>query len=95
MSEKTYTVGGKDLKLYTIGHLCERLERENQTIRKWEKDGLIPPAQYRSKTGKRLYTKEQIEAIAGVVEKFNLRQGCQIPSNFKEEVYKAFSDVSK
>jgi hypothetical protein len=94
MSEKIYMVKGQDMKLYTIGELCTRLERENQTVRKWEKAGLIPPAQFRSKTGRRLYTELQIAAIVKVVEKYNLRQGCQIPESFKEEVYKAFADAS-
>lgn len=93
--QKTYIVSGKELELYSIGALCERLEREGQTIKKWEKSGIIPPAQFRSKTGRRLYTKAQIEAIVDTVERFNIRQGSLIPDDFKDAVYKAFAAASE
>lgn len=94
MAGKVYVVDGKELELFTIGELCDRLDRERQTIRKWERDGIIPPAQYRSKSGRRLYTKQQIDAIVSVVEKYNIKQGITIPEDFRENVYKAFKDAS-
>lgn len=94
-TNKTYIVGGKQVKLYTIGELSRRLDRQHQTIRKWERDGIIPPAQFRSKTNRRLYTEAQINAIVKVVERYGLKQGSKIPDGFKEDVYMEFNRVTE
>lgn len=92
---KIYTINGKDVELYTIGELADRLDRQRQTLRKWERDGIIPQALFRSKTNRRLYTKAQCDAIVSVVEKYDLKQGQAIPPEFREEVFKAFKEASK
>lgn len=95
MRPKEYKVDGKVYELYTIGELCERLHREAQTIRKWERKGTIPEAQFRSKANRRLYTEEQINAIVETVRDYELRQGSPIPDEFVETVFRRFSDVSE
>lgn len=94
MNPKTYKVNGKKLDLYTVGELANRVDRKPQTIRGWERRGVIPPARYKAKTGMRLYTEKQIEAIVNKVEKFDLTQGKKIPDEFKEEVFAAFKEAS-
>jgi hypothetical protein len=93
-NKNTYIINGQEVMLFKIGDLCDRLERQRQTVCKWEKSGIIPQAQFRSKTGRRLYTKEQIDAIVETVNDFNLRQGCLIPEGFREAVYRAFAEAS-
>jgi len=95
MGRKPYIVNGREMILYTIGELCTRLERQHQTLRKWERANVMPPAQYRSKTGRRLYTLAQVEAIVAAVEKYKIKQGVPIPAGFIEDVYRAFSIASK
>jgi hypothetical protein len=95
MEAKIYTVNGKNIELYPIGALGYTLGRQGQTIKKWEKDGIIPPALVRSTAGRRLYTKAQIDAIAEVVTRFNIRQGSHIPDEFKDAVYTAFQNASR
>ena len=92
---RVYTINNVELEMFTIGELAQRLDRQRQTLRKWEKQGLIPQAIYRSKAGRRLYTKNQIEAIVDCVVKFKIKQGQPIPKEFKDEVYQAFELASK
>lgn len=87
-------INNKEIDLYTIGELAEQLDRQRQTIRKWEKDGIIPPATYRSKSGRRLYTEKQIKAIVDMVNAFELKQGMAIPKEFKEKVREAFAKAT-
>ncbi len=89
---KIYIVQGKEVELFTIGELARRLEREQQTIRKWEKAGVIPPTRIRSKTGRRLYTEGQINALVKLVDKYNIRQGAAIPKEFIKEANEAFME---
>lgn len=91
---REYIINGKEFELYTIGELADRLDRQRQTLRKWEREGIIPQAQYRSKTGRRLYSKEQIQAVVEIVDKYNLKQGQAIPKEFIEEVHAKFHEVS-
>lgn len=92
---KTYIINGKEVELFTIGELADRLDRQRQTIRKWEREGIIPAATFRSKAGRRLYTSEQINAIIKVVEKYDLKQGMAIPPEFKREVKEEFDKATK
>lgn len=95
MSGKTYVIDGKELEMFTIGELAFRLDRQRQTLRKWENNGIIPQAIYRSGANRRLYTKGQIEAIVDCVNKHQIKQGQPIPLQFKEEVKKAFDHATK
>lgn len=92
---KTYIINNKELEMYTIGELAQRLDRQRQTLRKWEKQGIIPQAIYRSGADRRLYTKNQIEAIVSCVEKYKIKQGQPIPNEFKEEVWIAFERATQ
>lgn len=91
---KTYTIQGKDVDLFTIGELADQLDRQRQTIRKWEKQGIIPAATFRSKSGRRLYTTKQIDAIVNTVNQFELKQGMAIPEEFKVKVKEAFAKAT-
>lgn len=77
------TVNGKELTLYPISVLADRLSmtlespRTTQTIRKWELNGVIPPAIFRV-GNKRLYTMEQIDCICRVAEECDIRQGASL-----------------
>lgn len=91
---KIYIINNKEVELYTIGELAVQLDRQRQTIRKWERDGIIPAATFRSKSGRRLYTKKQIDAIVRTVNKFGLKQGMAISQEFKEAVREEFEKAS-
>lgn len=53
-------------KLYTISQIAEELGTSAQQIRRWEREGLIPPASRRIQRGQRLdrrYTEEDLERL--------------------------------
>jgi MerR family regulatory protein len=91
---KTYVINGRETELFTIGELAEQLDRQRQTIRKWEREGIIPAATFRSKAGRRLYTRPQITAIVDTVNNFELKQGMAIPNEFKVAVKEAFDKAT-
>jgi DNA-binding transcriptional MerR regulator len=57
-------------KLYKIGDLALRLDRSILTIKRWEKQGLIPKARKDSR-GWRVYTEDEVQAILKKVRESN------------------------
>jgi DNA-binding transcriptional MerR regulator len=57
-------------KLYKIGDLALRLDRSILTIKRWEKQGLIPKARKDSR-GWRIYTEDEVQAILKKVRESN------------------------
>jgi DNA-binding transcriptional MerR regulator len=95
MSGKIYVIEGKELEMFTIGELAKRLDRQRQTLRKWENNGIIPQAIYRSGANRRLYTKNQIDAIVKCVNEHQIKQGQPIPLAFREDVKEAFDTATE
>lgn len=93
MQPKKYIVDGKEKELYSISVMAEKIERQRQTVRLWEKRQVIPPAKYRTSSGARLYSKEQINVLSRLVNKYDLKQGKKIPEEFREEVFSSFKNV--
>lgn len=62
-------VGTKVIQVLSIGAVAKVLGRSIQAVRLYEKQGLIPPAPYRSKKGDRLYPPEMIIEIRKSMEK--------------------------
>jgi len=62
------SLDGVMTECFTIGQLAAALNRKSVTIRKWEADGVLPEAMYRTwaKTPNgryRLYTRAQVEGL--------------------------------
>jgi hypothetical protein len=49
--------------MFTAGWLAKKFDRTPQTIRLWEKNGILPAAMYRSDSGDRLYTHLQVSLL--------------------------------
>lgn len=81
---KELVVKGERRVFYTVGSVARILGRQAQTVRKWERNGWIPPASYRttkssgsglhnpSQKGYRLYSREQVELLLHGLALFNL-----------------------
>lgn len=81
--------------LYNIGTLAEQLGRTSQTIRKWEIGGIIPPTPFKV-DGKRMYSKEHIEALVKGAEKSKIKQGSNISKTaFTKRAFKDFEEIHK
>ena len=57
-------------KLYKIKDLALRLDRSILTVKRWERQGLIPQARKDSR-GWRVYTEEEVQAILKTVRETN------------------------
>lgn len=64
---KRMTIGGKPVWMYGIYFLAQKTGRSLPTINSWEHKGILPRTPYVSDGGHRMYTAEQIEAVAKVV----------------------------
>lgn len=101
---KTFTIGGREVELFTISDLAAVLNRKPVTIRKWEEKGVIPKATY-AKPGankdlrgrRRLYSREQIEAMVTAAETEGIlhNPNAQITkTNFRARVWTAFKEIA-
>lgn len=94
--EISYTspITGRKTTLYNIGVVAEAIGRTSQTIRKWEVGGVIPPTPFKQK-GKRLYSKEHIDAIVKCAESSRIMQGSQVSQTaFSKKLYREFQKVN-
>lgn len=62
-------VDGVKMSFLTIGAVARALDRAVSTLRVWEREGLLPKTPYRSDTGQRLYTMEQLQEIRARAKK--------------------------
>jgi len=86
------------VRMYTAGQLARRLGRKTQTVRVWEKRGIIPEAIYRSTSKDRLYTELQVKLIINAYDLAEEMYGTNAVSNrigstnFSENVWKVWKD---
>lgn len=93
---KTTTLNGVQYKLFYIGVLAKRLNRTPSTIREWESKGIIPASEFKDKFGKRLYTEEQIEAIAKCAKRDKIHIGRSFAlTNFSVHCHRQFELLHK
>jgi hypothetical protein len=70
---RKYVVAGVETEFFTVGHLARALGRQPVTIRKWEREGIIPKSTYQSpgrdddpRGRRRLYTRAQVEGMVRI-----------------------------
>ena len=69
----------------SINKVAKRLNKSAQTIRNWEKTGELIPA-YKTKSGYRYYTEEQINKLLGIEEKERVTIGyCRVSSRKQQD----------
>jgi len=75
------TVHGKQVEMFQIRALAKAVDKSQGTIRSWFEEGYLPETPYRLPTrivngaprkGKRLFTREMIEAVIAAFESRNL-----------------------
>ena len=85
---------GIETTLFNIGVVAESIGRTSQTIRKWEVGGIIPTTPFKDKSGKRLYSKEHIDAIVKCAESSHILQGSNISQTaFSQKLYREFQRI--
>lgn len=93
-------IRGVDVEFFAIGAVCAALGRPAVTIRLWIRQGHLPQATFRMPDkngikGRRLYTREQVEAIIAVAEAHGIRTAERVDwskhTTFADDVRKAWS----
>jgi len=101
---KTYLVNGQPVELYPLGSVAKALNRASVTVRKLEREGIIPNATMKlpshdERGTRRLYTYEQIMGLRKAAQE----EGVLNPSDngkwkaiegtqFREKALKAFRE---
>ena len=69
---------GAEIKLFPVGTLADMIDRDRQTIKRWEKNGMIPKAPFTTHHGKklvRLYPEYFGRALRRVIKNMGIRKG--------------------
>lgn len=85
---------GKKTTLYNIAAAAQAVGRTSQTVRKWEISKKIPPSPFKDKQGRRLYSKEHIDALVRCVEKYHISIGVTISPEFSRAIYREFKRIN-
>jgi hypothetical protein len=77
MRGKHYLLNGRPVEAFTIGELADLLERSPHTIRRWEREGVLPKCLYRlqsrdARGRRRMYTEDQLWRITNAAAKAGL-----------------------
>jgi len=74
------------------GQFAHMLGMSAQTIRKWEKDNILPRASYKTSGGHSLYTNDQVVAVKEVYEKYAVKDGpWRLTDKFVAEVHEVWN----
>lgn len=91
---RVYKTEDGDTEFFTLGQLARALGRQPVTIRKWEREGVIPKAQFQvpgrnddPRGRRRLYTRKQVEGIVKIAAEEGLFANTRKP--FEETEFKA------
>jgi hypothetical protein len=98
-------VAGVETEFFTVGDLAKALGRQPVTIRKWEREGVIPKSTYQSpgrdddvRGRRRLYTREQIEGMVRIAHEEGVLVSHQKPiknTNFSVRVIDLFKRLAE
>ena len=74
---RKYMYRGELTEFFTLGMLAKALNRKPGTIRKWEREGIIPRATLIKKSAdprgtRRLYTREHIEGLVAIAKEVGI-----------------------
>lgn len=96
-------IKGKEVELFAIGALCKALGRPPVTVRLWIRQGHLPREPARMPTrngirGRRLYSREHIEAILTVFRDHGLLDAKRVDwskhSTVAQEINEAWSRIT-
>lgn len=95
-------VGGTHVDFFAIGAVCAALGRPAVTIRLWIRQGHLPASPFRMPDrngvrGRRLYTREQIEALIVVAEAHGIRDAERVDwsrhTTFADDIRAAWDNL--
>ena len=76
------------MKFYSIGQFSKLIGKTNQTLRNWDKDGILKP-HHVSESGYRYYSQEQLNHFLGLKQEVQLNKKtigyCRVSSNKQKD----------
>ena len=72
---QTKTVDGIEVDLFSVSEFADRVDRNVQTITKWEQDRVIPPPTWIDEYGRRWYSDDHMDIVASTALEFRARGG--------------------
>jgi len=93
MGPKEVVINGTKILTMTLGQLARTVGRQGRTMRAWEHDGILPPPMYRSKSGYRMYTVEEVDAVVKSIEGEGVKNGLKMPESFKRRLHERFAAI--
>lgn len=78
-------IGGMTVELFSVSEFADRVDRNVQTITKWEQDKVIPPPTWVDDYGRRWYSEDHMDRIASAALEFRARGGRRL-EDFKSLV---------
>ena len=98
---RRYVVNGVEVDFFTVGQLAAALGRQAVTVRKWEREGVIPKAQFLAPSDdprgkRRLYTRAQVEGIIQIADEEGILAVHQNPigqTQFTKRIIELFSSL--
>lgn len=85
---------GQEVLAYSLGQVGARVGKSADTIKRWEKQGIIPASFCRSDGNHRLYTTHELNCLEHAIKAFDVKQGNQINIGFKAMVFELFAKVA-
>lgn len=96
---KHTTASGKEIKLYSVQMFAVAINRDRQTVKRWERDGIIPKAPFERKRGKtkmRLYPDYFVKAVGLVIKSLGMARGKSLDKIIsKAKIYEAVDKFKK
>lgn len=83
-------IDGVEVTLYSVSEFADRVDRNVQTITKWEQDRVIPPPTFIDEYGRRWYSDHHIDTVASTALEFRSRGGRRL-EDFQALVEEAFA----
>lgn len=66
-------IGGVVRTVHSTSVMAKKIGKSTATIRRWEKDEIIPTPVFRDALGRRYYFVEEIEVLVDLLEEFSLQ----------------------
>jgi len=93
---KVVRFGEVHLRVYSIGYLAMALDRSTHTIRRWERNKLIPKPLVHTQDGARWYLKEEIDKYSKLAKQYNVQTGFSIEqTGFPEALKLEMGELEK
>lgn len=86
---QTKVIGGVKVDLFSVSEFADRVDRNVQTITKWEQDRIIPLPTHIDEYGRRWYSDDHMDTVASTALEFRARGGRRL-EDFQVLIEEAF-----